>query len=88
MSRHHFTDRELEFFKLVVQGESPSEIARTLNVTDQTVKYRLGNIFGRIDAPNRAADPLVAGTWLRCSTGRSWLRALQVIRPADRRDSR
>lgn len=45
--------RELEVLRLVAAGSTNSEIARTLWVTEQTVKFHLSNIYRKLDVSNR-----------------------------------
>jgi DNA-binding NarL/FixJ family response regulator len=47
------TRRELEILELVAEGRSNSQIARTLWVTEQTVKFHLSNIYRKLDVANR-----------------------------------
>ena len=47
------TRRELEILRLVAEGHSNSQLARTLWVTEQTVKFHLSNIYRKLDVANR-----------------------------------
>jgi DNA-binding NarL/FixJ family response regulator len=47
------TRRELEILQLVAEGHSNSHLARTLWVTEQTVKFHLSNIYRKLDVANR-----------------------------------
>jgi len=47
------TDREIETVRLVAKGLSNAEVARTLLVTEQTVKFHLSNIFRKMNVTNR-----------------------------------
>jgi DNA-binding NarL/FixJ family response regulator len=47
------TDRELEILKLVAEGLTNSRIARTLWVTEQTVKFHLSNTYRKLGVANR-----------------------------------
>jgi DNA-binding NarL/FixJ family response regulator len=47
------TRREREILSLVVEGRTNGEIARTLWVTEQTVKFHLGNIYRKLGVVNR-----------------------------------
>jgi DNA-binding NarL/FixJ family response regulator len=47
------TDRELEILRLVAQGHSNAEVASALWVTEQTVKFHLGNTFRKLGVTNR-----------------------------------
>ncbi len=47
------TGRELEVLQLVAAGSTNGEIARTLWVTEQTVKFHLSNVYRKLDVGNR-----------------------------------
>lgn len=47
------TRREREILQLVSQGNTNGQVARTLWVTEQTVKFHLANIFRKLDVTNR-----------------------------------
>ena len=47
------TKREREILKLVAEGHSNSRVARTLWVTEQTVKFHLSNIYRKLNVSNR-----------------------------------
>lgn len=47
------TKREAEILQLVAEGHSNSQLARMLWVTEQTVKFHLSNIYGKLDVANR-----------------------------------
>ncbi len=51
--RPELTKREHEILALVAEGRTNSEVARTLWVTEQTVKFHLSNIFRKLDVANR-----------------------------------
>ena len=53
------TRRELEILRLVSEGHSNAQVARTLWITEQTVKFHLSNIFRKLDVGNRTE----AGRW-------------------------
>lgn len=48
------TDRELEVLKLVTAGLRNREIGTELGITENTVKFHLKNIVGKLHAQNRA----------------------------------
>jgi DNA-binding NarL/FixJ family response regulator len=48
------TDRELEVLDLIAAGRSNTEIARTLVVSDKTVRNHVSNIFSKLGVPDRA----------------------------------
>ena len=47
------TPRELEVLQLVASGSSNGEIAQSLWVTEQTVKFHLSNVYRKLDVGNR-----------------------------------
>jgi DNA-binding NarL/FixJ family response regulator len=47
------TGRELEVLRLVAAGSTNSEIARSLWVTQQTVKFHLSNVYRKLEVANR-----------------------------------
>ena len=47
------TVRELEVVRLVATGKSNQEIARTLVISDKTVKTHISNILGKLDLQDR-----------------------------------
>ena len=47
------TRRELEILRLTAEGLSNGQMAKSLWVTEQTVKFHLSNIYRKIDARNR-----------------------------------
>jgi DNA-binding NarL/FixJ family response regulator len=47
------TDHEIHVLRLVAQGLTNKEIARTLNVAERTVEYHLGEIFQRLKVSSR-----------------------------------
>ena len=47
------TSRELEVLRLVAAGSTNGEIARTLWVTEQTVKFHLSNVYRKLEVGNR-----------------------------------
>lgn len=47
------TRREMEVLRLVASGATNRAVARTLWVTDQTVKFHLSNIYRKLDVGNR-----------------------------------
>ena len=52
--------RELEVLVLVAQGASNKEIARTLHLSEATVKSHLLHLFGKLDVSDRTAAVTVA----------------------------
>ena len=49
------TPRELELMELVRQGYANKQIAIRLEISDQTVKNHLSNIFLKLDVLNRVS---------------------------------
>lgn len=47
------TPREREILSLVAEGAANSHIARSLWVTEQTVKFHLSNVYRKLDVANR-----------------------------------
>ena len=47
------TDRELEILRLAAAGNTNSQIARELWVTEQTVKFHLSNTYRKLGVANR-----------------------------------
>jgi DNA-binding NarL/FixJ family response regulator len=48
------TDRELDVLRLVVAGQRNKEIAATLGISENTVKFHLRNILDKLHAQSRA----------------------------------
>jgi DNA-binding NarL/FixJ family response regulator len=53
------TRREIEILRLVAEGRTNAQVARTLWVTEQTVKFHLSNVYRKLDVSNRTE----AGHW-------------------------
>jgi DNA-binding NarL/FixJ family response regulator len=49
------SSREVEVLQLVAEGESNSEIAQQLHISQATVKSHLVNIFGKLGVSDRTA---------------------------------
>jgi len=49
------TARELEVLRLVTGGRTNREVAQELGISERTVERHLGNVFTKLDVPNRAA---------------------------------
>src|SRR5262245_2625722 len=47
------TPRELEVLALVAEGRSNKAIAEVLGISDQTVKFHVASITGKLNAANR-----------------------------------
>jgi ATP/maltotriose-dependent transcriptional regulator MalT len=48
------TPREWEVLTLLLDAYTNSEISEKMGVTLQTVKYHIGNIYGKLNVKNRA----------------------------------
>jgi DNA-binding NarL/FixJ family response regulator len=48
------TAREREVLQLLAQGLATKQIARSLGVTERTVKFHVASIFAKLGATNRA----------------------------------
>jgi DNA-binding NarL/FixJ family response regulator len=51
--RWSLTARELEILRLVAEGQTNGQIARSLWVTEQTVKFHLSNTYRKLGVANR-----------------------------------
>ena len=49
----NLTAREVEILKKVAEGQSNADIAKSLYVTEQTVKFHLSNVYRKLDVANR-----------------------------------
>jgi len=56
------TRRELEILQLVAEGSSNAQVARTLWVTEQTVKFHLSNVYRKLHVANRTEASRFAQT--------------------------
>ena len=54
------TPREVEVLRLLANGDTNFEIAKTLVLSVRTVERHLGNIYGKLDVRGRAAAVAVA----------------------------
>src|SRR5262245_65953089 len=54
------SDREREILRLVATGATNQQIAQQLNISTNTVKVHLRNIFGKIGAASRTEATLYA----------------------------
>jgi len=59
------TDREKQVLALVAGGLANKQVARSLGITERTVKSHLGNIFQRIGVSDRTSAALWAERHLR-----------------------
>ena len=60
MDANLLSDREIEVLQLVGQGKSNKEIAVDLNISVNTVKVHIGNIFQKINVTSRTEATLFA----------------------------
>ena len=58
--KHHLTAREIEYLSLVAMGFKNIEIAKTLSVTESTVKKTLEAVFQKLFAKDRANAVAIA----------------------------
>ncbi|MDO5437341.1 MAG: LuxR C-terminal-related transcriptional regulator, partial [bacterium] len=56
----NLTTREKEILKLVANGDSNAQIAKTLFIREITVKTHLNNIYRKIGAINRVQATILA----------------------------
>ena len=49
----HLTPREIEVLQLIADGLSNKSIAGRLGISDQTVKFHVSSIYGKLGAANR-----------------------------------
>jgi DNA-binding NarL/FixJ family response regulator len=54
------TERERSVLRLVAAGESNKQIARTLSISERTVKFHVTSIFRKLEVENRAQAVAVA----------------------------
>jgi DNA-binding NarL/FixJ family response regulator len=47
------SDRELEVLRLLAEGQSNKEMAKRLNLSPNTIKTHLANLYGKLDAGRR-----------------------------------
>ena len=55
LERFELSDREFDVLYQLNSGDSNKEIARALDMTENTVKFHLKNIFRKLDVENRGA---------------------------------
>jgi DNA-binding NarL/FixJ family response regulator len=58
----HLTEREITMLKALARGLSNKAISEELWVTEQTVKFHLGNLYRKLGVPNRLAAATFAHT--------------------------
>jgi DNA-binding CsgD family transcriptional regulator len=66
MEPAQLTTREREVLELVASGAANKRIARSLGMTEHTVKFHLGSVFRKLGVTNRTE---AATTYLRSRAG-------------------
>ncbi len=54
------TEREIEVLRMLAQGQSNKEIARSLVIREKTVKTHVSSILGKLGVPSRTHAALYA----------------------------
>jgi DNA-binding NarL/FixJ family response regulator len=54
------TEREIEVLRLLAQGQSNKEVARTLTIGEKTVKTHVSNILAKLGVASRTQAALYA----------------------------
>ena len=57
---YDLTDREHEVLKLIAQGQTNHQIAGQLGVSENTVRFHVGNILSKLEVGNRTEAVIVA----------------------------
>jgi len=65
------TDRQRDVLRLIVQGLSNKEIARTLNIAPGTVNIHVAALFGKLGVHRRAAVAVAAGQFFAKTAGQA-----------------
>ncbi len=60
VSTEELTERETEVLRLLAQGQSNKQIARSLHITEKTVKTHVSNILGKLGVQSRTQATLYA----------------------------
>jgi DNA-binding NarL/FixJ family response regulator len=70
------TERQVVILQRLAAGCGNKEIARELGITERTVKYHLGEVYGRLSAANRAEAVARASArgWIRLSPAKAPVR--------------
>ncbi|MGH6908396.1 MAG: response regulator transcription factor, partial [Aestuariivirga sp.] len=53
IERPNLTDRQRQILKLVAEGKSNKEIARALDISPNTVKTHIANVFQKLEVQRR-----------------------------------
>lgn len=56
------SDREKEIYSLLLEGLRNKDIADNLQISENTVKFHLKNLYGKLGVPNRSKAITLAGT--------------------------
>jgi DNA-binding NarL/FixJ family response regulator len=59
-SPEELTERETEVLRLMAQGQANKEIARSLNISEKTVKVHVSNILSKLGVQSRTQATLYA----------------------------
>ncbi|HYX50483.1 MAG TPA: response regulator transcription factor [Ktedonobacteraceae bacterium] len=70
-SPEELTERETEVLRLMAQGQANKEIARSLNISEKTVKVHVSNILSKLGVQSRTQATLYAIRVGLVSTGSS-----------------
>lgn len=60
VAKYRLTNRECDVLSFLADGASNLEIARELSISVQAVKNHLGNIFRKLEVPNRTSAAVLA----------------------------
>jgi diguanylate cyclase len=53
INKYSITERELEIIEKIISGEKNKDIAKSLDITERTVKMHTGNIYQKLNVENR-----------------------------------
>ncbi len=54
MKKNILTDRELEVFELLIKNKTTTEIAKTLNISEKTVRNHISNTIQKLGVKGRS----------------------------------
>jgi DNA-binding NarL/FixJ family response regulator len=63
MDHRTLSERQREVLNLIVQGQSNKEIARTLRISEFTVKEHVRGLFRKLGVKCRAAAAVASSAW-------------------------